>query len=272
MSATYTYDAQGQRTQAAVTISGQTTTTSFAYEGLLLMSLSATQTGGTTNDNWQITYLYDENGRPYAGIYRQPGTSTQPVVFGIITTDRGDVVSLLDKAGNPFAAYRYDAWGNPQGSGNLGTGVWTQSTTLVSQAVADAIATRQPLRYAGYCFDSESELYYLSARSYDPETGQFISRDPIKSDELSMYQYCGGNPVNYTDPSGQKPPIWWYSRHRADEMVKFFWMTWASMSPHERAIMAASLGIAFGAAAPTYWLGALVYAVLITGVGTLVTW
>ncbi len=188
-----------------MTISGQTTTTQFAYEGLLLMGLSATQTGGATNDNWRITYLYDENGRPYAGVYRQPNTSTEPVVFGMTTTDRGDVVSLLDSAGNPFAAYRYDAWGNPQGSGNLGTGIWTQSTGLISQAVADAIAIRQPLRYAGYCYDSESGLYYLSARHYDPKTAQFISKDPIKSDELSPYQYCGGDPVNRADPSG----AWW---------------------------------------------------------------
>jgi hypothetical protein len=64
----------------------------------------------------------------------------------MITTDRGDVVSLLDSAGNPFAANRQDAWGNPQGSGNLGAGIGTQSTGLVGQAVADAIAVRQPLQ------------------------------------------------------------------------------------------------------------------------------
>ena len=204
VSAAYTYDARGQRTKSAVTISGQTTT-QFSYEGLLLMGLSATQTGGATNDSWKITYLYDENGRPYAGVYRQPDSSTQPVFFGIITTDRGDVVSLLDSAGNPFAAYRYDAWGNPQGVGNLATGIWTQSTGLVGQAVANAVAARQPLRYASYCYDTESGLYYLSARSYDPATAQFISKDPIKSDELSPYQYCGGDPISRTDLSGALP-------------------------------------------------------------------
>ena len=86
------------------------------------------------------------------------------MVFGVVTTDRGDVVELLDAAGNPFAAYRYDAWGNPQGSGNVSTGVWSQATSLVGLSLAADIASRQPLRYAGYCYDLESGLYYLSAR------------------------------------------------------------------------------------------------------------
>jgi RHS repeat-associated protein len=221
VSAAYTYDAQGQRTKSAVAISGQTTTTQFSYQGLLLMGLSATQTGGAPNDSWRITYLYDENDRPYAGIYRQPDSSAQPVFFGIIATDRGDVVSLLDAAGNPFAAYRYDAWGSPQGAGNLATGVWTQSTGLASQAVADAIATRQPLRYASYCYDSESGLYYLSARHYDPRTAQFLGKDPNKNGEKSPYLYCSGNPVANSDPSGLAARATWHFKGMTGDQVNF---------------------------------------------------
>jgi RHS repeat-associated protein len=59
------------------------------------------------------------------------------------------------------------------------------------------------LRYASYCYDSESALYYLSARSYDPKTRQFLSKDLSRNDgEQSAYQYCFGNPVKYVDPSG----------------------------------------------------------------------
>ena len=125
------------------------------------------------------------------------------MVFAILATDRGDVVELLDAQGTPFAAYRYDPWGNPQGSGNVGVGVWIQSTALIGETLATDIATRQPLRYAGYFYDSESGFYYLSARSYDPKTAQFLSKDPIDSDgEESPYQYCSGNPVSLIDPSG----------------------------------------------------------------------
>ena len=58
----------------------------------------------------------------------------------MITNDRGDVVELLDANGNAFAAYRYDAWGLPQGSGN---GISTTSTGLISSTLAGQIASRQ---------------------------------------------------------------------------------------------------------------------------------
>jgi RHS repeat-associated protein len=203
VAAEYTYDAQGQRIRSEVTIGEQVTTTSFTYEGLALLRLAASQTGGASPSSWQITYLYDELGRPYAGVYREPSSSASPVVFGMVVTDRGDVVELLDAAGSPFAAYRYDAWGNPQGTGNVAAGVWSESTALVGSDLAAAIAARQPLRFASYCYDAESGLYYLSARHYDPMTYQFLSRDPAKADgEASAYQYCEGNPAQGTDPAG----------------------------------------------------------------------
>jgi len=61
----------------------------------------------------------------------------------------------------------------------------------------------QPLRYAGYVWDSEIGLYYVSQRYYDPTVGAFISKDPIKADgELSAYVYCAGDPIGRIDPTG----------------------------------------------------------------------
>jgi RHS repeat-associated protein len=121
----------------------------------------------------------------------------------MISTDRGDVVELLDSSGQPFAAYRYDAWGNPLGEGNAGEGAWVQGTTALTETLAAEIASRQVLRYAGYCYDSESGMYCLSARHYDPETRQFLSKDLSRNDgEQSAYGYCLGNPVGSADPSG----------------------------------------------------------------------
>jgi hypothetical protein len=128
-------------------VATEVTSTDFIYQGLALQSLSATQTGGESQKSWKITYLYDEYGRPYGGIYRDPADTSSPVFFGMVVTDRGDVVELLDANGDPFAAYRYDAWGNPIGNGNLGTGIWSQTTGLITdQTLANAIATRQPPR------------------------------------------------------------------------------------------------------------------------------
>jgi RHS repeat-associated protein len=206
ISATYSHDAAGQRAKSTVTVGSQTTISTLAYAGLALATVTASQSGGVENHSWQFTYLYTGGGRPYAAVYRDPSSSSAPVVFGIVANDRGDVLELLDAAGNPFAAYRYDAWGNPQGTGSISTGVWSQATSLTGAAMASDIASRQPLRYAGYYYDSESGLYYLSARTYDPRTGQFLTKDPVKSDgEESGYQYCAGDPVDYIDPTGMDP-------------------------------------------------------------------
>ncbi len=209
---TYEYDSVGQRTRSTLTKDGVQTTTDFTYTGLTMHKLEAEEKQGeTTLGKWTITYLYDEYGRPYAGIYRDttdPQNPAAPVTFALVTTDRGDVVALLDANGSPFAAYRYDAWGNPLGQGNAGAGIWAQATTqgeaeTISLDVAEKIAGRQVLRYAGYCYDSESGMYYLSARHYDPATRQFLSKDLSRNDgEQSAYGYCLGNPIANVDPSG----------------------------------------------------------------------
>jgi RHS repeat-associated protein len=154
--------------------------------------------GSPTNlDTLQIDYLYDENGVPYGGLYRSPTDTGSPLFFAMVTTDRSDVVELLDANGHPFAGYRYDAWGNPTGTSLI--------SDVITPGLPAAIANRQVLRYASYVYDSESGLYYLSARSYDPATAQFISPDLAKADgEESAYQYCGGEPVGNVDPTGTK--------------------------------------------------------------------
>jgi RHS repeat-associated protein len=52
--------------------------------------------------------------------------------------------------------------------------------------------------------DSESGMYYYSARYYNPPT--FISRDPLfeKYPFMAPYAYCANNPVKLVDPDGKK--------------------------------------------------------------------
>ena len=224
VTASYVYDANGERTQYAVTANGQAqVVTSYTYDddGTLL-SLSASQGSGS----WSIDCLYDEEGTPYGGVYRASGSST-PQYFEMVTDIRGDVVELLDANGNAFAAYRYDPWGLPTGAGNYATGIWTQSTSLVGSTLAGQIASRQVLRYAGYVFDSDTGLYYCSARYYDPATRQWITPDPDGADgQASRYQYCDGNSTVSVDSSGtatvklQQSPNWsGYCREKNKRIV-----------------------------------------------------
>ena len=42
---------------------------------------------------------------------------------------------------------------------------------------ADTLGQLNPLRYRGYVYDSETELYYLQSRYNDPEMGRFMNAD-----------------------------------------------------------------------------------------------
>ena len=42
----------------------------------------------------------------------------------------------------------------------------------------------------------------MRARYYDPNTGQFLTRDPVVESTRSVYGYAGADPINATDPSG----------------------------------------------------------------------
>ncbi|MFC9606267.1 ricin-type beta-trefoil lectin domain protein [Streptomyces niveus] len=60
--------------------------------------------------------------------------------------------------------------------------------------------------YIGGDDDTASGLIHLGAREYDPETGRFLSADPVLdlNDPIQMngYVYCDNNPVTFADPSG----------------------------------------------------------------------
>jgi RHS repeat-associated protein len=60
----------------------------------------------------------------------------------------------------------------------------------------------------GYQFDNETGLYLLGNRYYDPNTGTFLSPDPIgfAGGDPNLYRYVGNNPVNAVDPTGLQPP------------------------------------------------------------------
>ena len=168
----YAYDANGLRTSKTV---GSTTTYYFYAGGQLLRQT----TGGTPKD-----FFYDANGYPYA--MKQDGET-----YYYITNLQGDVMQMVDAEGNVVASYEYDPYGK-----------------IIS--ATGSMASANPLRYRGYYYDDELEMYYLQSRYYDPATGRFINADVYASTGQgvlghNMFAYCNNNPVNHFDSDGNSP-------------------------------------------------------------------
>ena len=170
----YLYNADGLRTQKT----NGTKTYRYVYNG---SSLSQMTVGEDT-----LTFFYDAAGQPMSVLYN--GTT-----YFYITNLQGDVIGLLDASGQQVVAYTYDAWGN---------------SLTVTGSMASTLGQLNPLRYRGYVYDEETQLYYLQSRYYNPEIGRFINADAFTSTGQgvlgnNMYAYCNNNPVVRVDRNGQ---------------------------------------------------------------------
>ena len=173
---TYTYDSEGIRTSKTV----GSTTTKYLLNGTQIL---AQKIGSTT-----LSFFYDQQGNRVA---MADGNNN---FYYYIYNVQGDVIALADASTGKLAAtYTYDAWGK----------------CTVTNASGYTIGTQNPFRYRGYYYDTETSLYYLQTRYYDPEVGRFINADAFTSTDISgalsanMFAYCENNPVMRHDPNGE---------------------------------------------------------------------
>ncbi len=62
------------------------------------------------------------------------------------------------------------------------------------------------LRFAGQYFDRETSLHYNYFRYYEPETGRYLTPDPIGlAAGTNVYGYAEQNPLSLVDPEGLLP-------------------------------------------------------------------
>ena len=172
----FTYNADGMRT------SRTDGTTSYKYQYL------NGQLVKMTVDDKVMYFNYDAQGTPTGIVYN--GTT-----YYYVTNLQGDIVGIVNQSGNQLVGYSYDAWGN------------LLSTTGSS---ANTLGKYNPLRYRGYVYDQETNLYYLSTRYYNPNLGRFLNADGFTATGQgllgnNMFAYCSNNPVILSDSTGNRP-------------------------------------------------------------------
>mgnify|MGYP000884565068 FL=1 len=184
ITASYTYDVDGLRTSK--TVNG--VKHEYYYVGNTLQY----EKFGTT----ELWFFYDADGNPSGVRYKNGSTTTD---YYFVCNWRGDVIRIYDGAGAVVANYNYDAWGNVISVTDANGAAITDSTH---------IANVNPLRYRGYYYDSETGLYYLQSRYYDPAVKRFINEDEQLSLDKgvqgqNLFCYADNNPVVRYDPDGK---------------------------------------------------------------------
>jgi len=80
--------------------------------------------------------------------------------------------------------------------------VWEADYDEYGRAVIREGGIEQPIRFQGQYEDGETGLHYNFFRYYDPETGRYITKDPIGLEGgFNGYAYTP-NPINWVDPLG----------------------------------------------------------------------
>jgi RHS repeat-associated protein len=191
---TYTFNDLNQLVSIA---SPDGSTRAFQYSPLGFMVGSSTTSGGSTS---QTNYLVDPTGLGYVvASYNGSSSLIAHYVHGL------GLVSQIGPSGTGY--YDFDASGNSVGiTGASGSYVNRYSylpfgeTTTVSATLPNAFT------FEGHygVMQLGDNLFYMRARDYTPETGQFLSNDRwgLSGGDTNLRRLAGNDSIDQVDPVG----------------------------------------------------------------------
>jgi len=191
-----TYDAWNRLMSLSV---GGNLVAQYQYDGLRRRTIKKRYAGGVLTETRHFYYsqawqVVEERIDPSTNANRQfvwglrylddlllrdrdtTGTGTVNERFYALQDPNWNVTALADITGTVQERYAYDAYGVPA--------VLTPSFGARGSSLYD-----WETRYTGYRWDSDSQLYQVRSRSYQPLLGCWAQRDPIGGDESGVGKY-----------------------------------------------------------------------------------
>jgi RHS repeat-associated protein len=152
-------------------------------------------------DGWNVVAELDGNNAPVRSyVWGQDVSGTLQGAGGV-----GGLL-LITEAGSTYQA-GYDGGGNLTTLVNAATGAVAASYEYdpfgVTLKAVGNYAAANPVRFSTKYEDSETGLAYYGHRYYQPQTGRWLSRDPLgEAGGANLYGFVGNDPVSRIDPTG----------------------------------------------------------------------
>lgn len=171
----FTYNYQGNRVVKQETGGIRV---KYYYDGSKLL-------GEDYSNGIKLRYMYDLMGISGVRYIASDGKSTD---YDYAKDGQGNIVAVI-KDGTIITEYFYDAWGN------------TKVNILNN---SDPFAKLNPIRWRGHYYDSETEMYFINGRYYDPELCSYIDSMDIETvldssntiGALNLNAICTYNPTD----------------------------------------------------------------------------
>lgn len=183
----FTYDHQGRRVQKKILIWNDLTN---AYQQANLIKF--------IYDGWNLIGELDATN----SVIKSYTWGTKELLFTHETNQTyqvshnasENIIALINAGtGKRVAQYDYDVFGNCiQESGSY--------------------ASKNPFRFGGHYTDAETGFVYYGYRYYNPQTGRWLSKDPIgETGGDNLYSFVNNSPSNFADELGMLPRSHWES-------------------------------------------------------------